>query len=192
MHCLSRPGREAGQSLVEFAVGSLVLVLLVAGAGEIGRAFYFAVAIQGASREAARTAIWFSPSNLGTPNPDLRDSAILASVNASLAGSGLTAGFRSQAACLDGQDGNPDHNPPYADAAYPADLNAALVYACYRKPGAASGTGTLPAPDSSYVGGEVQVSVLVSYGLATGLLSDQLGSGIHLVSTTHMRIQGAP
>jgi Flp pilus assembly protein TadG len=187
-----RPKREAGQSLVEFAVGALVLVLLVAGAGEIGRAFYFAVAIQGASREAARSAIWFSPGDVGTPNPDLSDSAILASVNDSLAGSGLVAGFRSQSGCLEGQDGNGYHNPPYADAAYPTDLNTAAVYACYQKPGSSVGTGTLATPDASYVGGEVQVSVLVAYGLATGLLRDQFGSGIHLVSTSHMRIQGAP
>lgn len=190
MRDLRRPGGQAGQSLVELAVGSLVLVLLLIGAGELGRAFYFAVSIQGATREAARSAAWFSPGDFYRPNPDLSDGAILASVDASLAGSGLTAVMRPQASCLTGT--GPHNGPRYADSAYPDTTNLAWVYACYQKPNGGGQVGTLAAPDPAFKGGEVQVTILLDYGMATGFFRDQMVTpGVHLAATTHMRIEGS-
>ena len=181
--------RQRGQSLVEFAAGSLVLVLLLVGAGELGRAFFFAVSIQGAAREAARSAAWFSPGDITNPNPSLSDAAILASVNGTLAGSGLSAVSRPQDDCLAGsgfEDG-----PPYADADYPTTPNLVWVYACYQRPDSTR-VGRMAAAPAGYAGGEVQVTLLVEYGPATGFFVNQLGrSGIHLNATTHMRIQGS-
>jgi Flp pilus assembly protein TadG len=46
--------RRSGQALVEFAIALPVLVLLVAGMLEMGRAYSFAVATSDAARDAAR------------------------------------------------------------------------------------------------------------------------------------------
>ena len=53
--------RQSGQSTVEFGASALVLILLLFGLIDLGRVFYFDVALQGAVREAARHATWFDP-----------------------------------------------------------------------------------------------------------------------------------
>src|SRR5258708_12616550 len=54
-----RGRKQRGQSLVEFAISSTVLLLLAMGLIDLSRAFYFSVAMQGAAREGARHAAWF-------------------------------------------------------------------------------------------------------------------------------------
>lgn len=49
--------RESGQSLVEFSLLVPVLVLLVVGLFDVGRAVYAWTAVSNAAREGARTAI---------------------------------------------------------------------------------------------------------------------------------------
>lgn len=49
--------REAGQSLVEFALGLLVLALLIMGIVDFGRAVFARNAVASAAREGARFAI---------------------------------------------------------------------------------------------------------------------------------------
>lgn len=48
--------REAGQAAIETALVSLVLLLLFAGAADVGRMFYHYIAVTNAAREGARTA----------------------------------------------------------------------------------------------------------------------------------------
>jgi len=50
-------GGEAGQSLIEFALALPILLLLLLGIADLGRAFYFTVVIAGAAREAAAYAV---------------------------------------------------------------------------------------------------------------------------------------
>jgi Flp pilus assembly protein TadG len=45
---------ERGQSLIEFAFGALVLIVLLAGIVDLGRGFYSYVVIANAAREGAR------------------------------------------------------------------------------------------------------------------------------------------
>lgn len=52
-----RRGRLRGQSLTEFAVALPVLLLLVCGILDLGRAFYAAVTVTDAARDGARTLI---------------------------------------------------------------------------------------------------------------------------------------
>src|SRR5258708_30938433 len=54
--------RQRGQSLVEFAISSIVLLLLMMGLLDLSRAFYFSVNLQGAAREGARHGAWFNTS----------------------------------------------------------------------------------------------------------------------------------
>jgi len=67
--------KQRGQSLVEFAISSTVLLLLAMGLIDLSRAFYFSVALQGAAREGARHAAWFntaSRANLSSKIPRLQ------------------------------------------------------------------------------------------------------------------------
>ena len=52
--------RQRGQSLVEFAISSTVLLLLAMGLIDLSRAFYYSVSLQGAAREGARHGAWFN------------------------------------------------------------------------------------------------------------------------------------
>src|SRR5712692_6069274 len=54
-----RSRTQRGQSLVEFAISSIVLLLLMMGLLDLSRAFYYAVNLQGAAREGARHGAWF-------------------------------------------------------------------------------------------------------------------------------------
>jgi Flp pilus assembly protein TadG len=185
-----RPPRRAqrGQSTVEFGASALVLILLLFGLIDLGRVFYFDVALQGAVREGARQATWFDPSS--GLNPTLRDSAIQSSVDAILAKSGLPASTLANptTTCPATSDGNTAYNPPYADSVYPTNVNAPVLYICY---GNTPGLDFPAAPiDNSYRGTDVNVVLVMSFGFASGLLSGVFGNSIHIVANTHMSVGG--
>ena len=75
--------KEGGQSLVEFAVSSVILLLLVGGLVDIGRSIYVSEALSNAAREGARHGAWFqAPSQ---SHPYLYDDEIKVEVDAELA-----------------------------------------------------------------------------------------------------------
>src|SRR2546428_10471514 len=76
--------RQGGQSLVEFAISSIVLLLLMMGLLDLSRAFYFAVNLQGAAREGARHGAWFNTA--ARANLFLDDADVMPAVNHGLAG----------------------------------------------------------------------------------------------------------
>jgi Flp pilus assembly protein TadG len=179
---------SAGQSTVEFGASALVLVLLLFGLIDLGRVFYFDVALQGAAREGARQATWFDATS-GT-NPGLDDADIKASVDSILTKSGLPASvlMNPTATCPDTTDGNTSYNPPYSDGAYPAAVNTPSLYICYSN---TPGLDIASAPnDNSLKGADVNVILTMSFGFASGLLSGVFGSSVHIVANTHMSVGG--
>src|SRR5437879_12333773 len=80
--------RLRGQSLVEFAISSTVLLLLAMGLIDLSRAFYYSVALQGAAREGARHAAWFNTA--ARANLYLKDSEIASTVQLAVPGAGFT------------------------------------------------------------------------------------------------------
>src|SRR5439155_671486 len=58
---------QRGQSLVEFAVSSVVLLLLVGGLVDIGRSIFITEALSNAAREGARHGAWYDAPNLSHP-----------------------------------------------------------------------------------------------------------------------------
>src|SRR6185437_15552154 len=109
-----RRARQRGQSLVEFAISSIVLLLLMMGLLDLSRAFYFAVNLEGAAREGARHGAWFNTA--ARSNNFLDDADIMTAVNQSLAGAGLTGKQIVGGGCLAPADGNPAGNKPYPAA----------------------------------------------------------------------------
>src|SRR5437660_12700830 len=71
---------EGGQSLVEFAVSSVVLLLLVGGLVDIGRSIYVSEALSNAAREGARHGAWVDAPRQSHPYLDDAQSQAAAAV----------------------------------------------------------------------------------------------------------------
>ncbi|MDQ6719763.1 MAG: pilus assembly protein [Candidatus Dormibacteraeota bacterium] len=171
--------------MVEFALSSVVLLLLVGGLVDIGRASYISEALSSASREGARHGAWFDAPQLA--HPYLYDAQIKAAVDAELAAISLPASTLKNpgATCPNPTDGNAYHNPPYASSAYPPSANQTWLYICYDN---ISGVDfTTPATGQSLQ--DLNVIVLHTYGPLTPLVTAQFGT-FHLASNTHMTVGG--
>jgi len=184
--------RQRGQSLVEFAISSIVLLLLMMGLLDLSRAFYFAVNLDGAAREGARHGAWFS-TNLRSNNY-LDDNDIALAVNQALGGAGVVGTPVPQANRLAPTDTNPDNNKPYLASAYPSSPQAVNIYFCYTYPGGAPQTGTMTsAPtDNSWRLGDINVSLLMNFQLITPFIQSLFGNGINVAYNEHFTIQGKP
>ena len=196
--------RERGQATTEFAISAIVLLLLLAGLLDLSRVFYFRIDIYGAAREGARHGSWFDTPN--RRNPYLDDSDILSAVSLNLKGAGLPAVTTNSSAaagsCPTPSDGNTFYNPPFGSSYYPTTNNAPLVYLCYSPPNPANagctigtslrGSLTTAPTDNCWRLGDVNVIVLMSYGLITPLLQGFLGNGLPVAANAHVEIQGKP
>jgi len=67
---------KLGQAMVEMAIVAPVLVLLMLGAADLGRAFYLDIEVTGASRAGVRTAIVAQVTDIGTAVRSEPNSAI--------------------------------------------------------------------------------------------------------------------
>jgi len=191
----ARRRKSRGQSLVEFAISSTVLLLLAMGLIDLSRAFYYSVALQGAAREGARHAAWFNTA--ARANLFMKDSEIATSVQQALAGAGFSPAnvtFIPTAGCLTPTDGNPSDDKPYPQAAYPPTQQSVYVYACYTFPGGAPQYGSVTnAPtDNSWRLGDINVIVLMNFRLITPLIQSLFGGSIDLAYNEHFTIQGKP
>ena len=193
-----RPGtrrrKQRGQSLVEFAISSTVLLLLAMGLIDLSRAFYYSVSLQGAAREGARHGAWFNTA--ARANLFLDDNDIFAATKQSLYGAGFTdaqINLVTTAGCLAPTDGNNVSDKPYPVAAYPATPQTVNVYICYTDP-SSNTFGTLPShpTDNSWRLGDVNVSILMNFQLITPLIQGLFGTGIDLAYNEHFTIQGKP
>lgn len=169
---------QRGQSLVEFALSSVVLLLLVGGLVDIGRAINLSETLANAAREGARHGAWFSAPNQSTPY--LNDSSIQQAVDQELTSGGLPASTLRSGQCPSVTDGNGYHNPPYATASYTATANQPWLYICYNN------TVGPPVQGGNQ---DLNVIVLYSYSPLTPLISGQFGL-FHLAANQHITVQG--
>jgi Flp pilus assembly protein TadG len=177
---------QRGQSLVEFAVSSVVLLLLVGGLVDIGRSIYVSEAMSNAVREGARHGAFFDAPTQS--HPYLYDASIKAAVDAELASSNLPASILKNpgTTCPTVTDGNSVHNPPYASSAYPITANLPWLYICYNNtPGL---DFTSPATNQGQL--DLNVIVLYTYGPLTPLVKTQFGV-FQVAATQHMTVQGS-
>jgi len=177
--------RQRGQSLVEFAVSSVVLLLLVGGLVDIGRSIYVSEALSSSAREGARHGAWYDAPSLS--HPYLYDASIKAAVDAELASISLPASILKNPGntCPSVTDGNSYHNPPYVSSAYPGAANQPWLYICYNNtPGL---DFTSPATNQGQL--DVNVIVLYTYGPLTPLVKSQFGV-FQVAANQHMTVQG--
>ena len=178
--------RQRGQSLVEFAVSSVVLLLLVGGLVDIGRSIYVSETLSNAAREGARHGAWFDAGTLS--HPYLYDSEIKATVDLELAGIGLPASVlkNPSTTCPNVSDGNGWHNPPFVSSAYPLSANQTWLYICYNN---TSGLDyTSPATNLGQL--DVNVIVTYTYGPLTPLVKSQFGV-FQVAANQHITVQGS-
>ena len=103
-----RPGRERGQSVVEFALVVPLLILMVVAIADFGRIYASAVAVEAAEREAAdygafKSSYWLVD-GLGTDNPpitvaEMERRACTAAAGSHLEGYAEPAGTIAHATC---------------------------------------------------------------------------------------------
>jgi len=177
---------QSGQSLVEFALSSVVLLLLVGGLVDIGRAVFIQEILSGAAREGMRHGAWFDAPRLS--HPYLDDVQIQAAVDAELTANSLPASVRKNPAtsCPAPTDGNAFHNPPYASSAYPPTANQPWLYICYNNQNGLDFTS----PATTQAQHDLNVIVLYSYGPLTPLITAQFGT-FRLATNVHMTVQGS-
>ena len=157
---------------------------------DLSRAFYFSVNLQGAAREGARHGAWFNTA--ARNNNFLDDNDVMSAVNAGLNGAGLTA--TQQGGCLAPTDGNGFNNKPYSAGAFPAATQQVNAYICYTYPGGSFQLGSRPLPpgDNSWRLGDINVALLMNFGLITPLIQGIFGNGIDIAYNEHFTIQGKP
>ena len=184
--------------MVELAITSLILMVILAGLLDISRAFHYTIGISGAARAGARHGAFYNtPTN---QQPYLDNADIKLAVDQVLAGDGLNPStLVANAACLAPTDGNAWGNPPYAASAYPAAANTPTLYICYDTQGAFAKSGTKTTPPgvgvASYTGTDLLVVVLDRFGLIGGLSTEYLRTGAGLTSILltafqHFSVQG--
>jgi Flp pilus assembly protein TadG len=190
----ARRRKSSGQSLVEFAISSMVLLLLAMGLIDLSRAFYYSVSLQGAAREGARHGAWFNTA--GRLNNFLYDDAVMTAVKQGLYGAGFQDSqmhLIQQGGCLTPTDSNANGNKPYPTSAYPANPQEVNVYICYTDPyGNKTGSRLSAPPDNSWKLGDINVSLLMNFQLITPLIQGLFGTGLDLAYNEHFTIQGKP
>ena len=194
-----RPGssstrKQRGQSLVEFALTSTILLLLAMGLIDLSRAFYFSVSLQGAAREGARHGAWFNTA--ARANLYLDDADVFTATKQALYGAGFTdsqINLITTAGCLSPTDGNNVADKPYPQAAFPATPQTVNVYICYTDPNNVTyGTLATHPSDNSWRLGDINVSILMNFQLITPFIQGIFGNGIDLAYNQHFTIQGKP
>jgi TadE-like protein len=185
--------RQRGQSTVELALSSVVLLLLLLGLLDFARAFYFGVRLQDAARAGARVGVAYDWKS-GT-YPSLDDCDIKAAVDAVLQSAGMTASQfagASSSACPPNQSttcpatqSNPTpqlYSPPYQDSAYSSNTGQPILYICYEN------SAGLEPPLNNPQGQYLNVIVLYRFGFITGFLQNAIGPGIPISANYEGRI----
>ena len=173
--------------MVEFALSSVVLLLLVGGLVDIGRAEFISEALSNAAREGARHGAWFNAPTQS--HPYLDDAQIKATVDSELATIGLPASVLKNPTTTCPATTDPAdlfHNPPFVSSAYPPTANQTWLYICYQNtPGL-----DFTSPAANQWGHDLNVIVLYEYGPLTPIISSQFGL-FRLAANEHMTVQGS-
>jgi Flp pilus assembly protein TadG len=176
---VDRTRLQNGQSLVEFAISSIVLVLLFGGLVDLSRAIQFSDVLHNSAREGARTGAWFSEADPTKPNPHLNDTDIKTAVDRELVAGGLPGSVLENSVTLGTcplsvTDGNSQSNPPYATSNFPGTVNQPWLYICK--------TAGTPA--------DLNVAVLMTYGPLTGFLpTGSVLGGFPIATNWHLKVQ---
>src|SRR2546426_3678678 len=170
MRC-HRLSRSRGQAVVETALLLPILMLLVMGTADLGRVFYYSIAVTNAAREAARQGTYFDPIS----NSNAYDSyaQVLAAAQQEVpADVTLNLPASSPSHCLTGQ-------PSSWSAYYPSQPNTGYVYICF------DGNDSQSSPAQQ----TIQVNILYNFSPVTPLAGVVGADLVQVVASTTMQVQ---
>jgi Flp pilus assembly protein TadG len=172
MRCHRVSYSRRGQSIVETALLLPLLMLLVMGSADLGRVFYYSIAVTNAAREAARQGTYYNP--LTNSNSSATYAQVLNAARQDVPGDvTLSIPASSPSHCL------PAGSPSTWRAYYPTDPNTGYVFICFN--------GTENAPEPAV--GTIQVTILYNFAPVTPL-ADVVGSSlIQVEASTTMQVQ---
>jgi Flp pilus assembly protein TadG len=172
VRCHRFPYSRRGQAIVETALLLPILMFLTMGSADLGRVFYYSIAVTNAAREAARQGTYYDP--ISSSNKFDSYSAVLAAAQEEVPGDvTLSLPTIAPTHCLTGQ-------PSSWSANYPSQPNAGYVYICF------DNTDT-PAPASA--SSWIQVTILYNFQPVTPFLELINASSVHVLASTTMRVQ---
>ena len=175
MAVLCRSRNKRGQALVELALMSLPLFLIILGASDLSRLFYYSTGITNAAREGARHGAYFDPTAPG--NTFDTDAGVYAAVSAEGAYLSLTEPCHPNTVCSGSLTNCPTY--PYASDLYPpvASPDTGYVFICFNN----TTTTTTAA-----VGQPIRVTILYSFVPVAPLL----GTVYHAAASTEVLAEG--
>ena len=174
MRCRRLCYSKRGQAIVETALLLPLLMLLTMGSADLGRVFYYSIAVTNAAREAARQGTYYDPTASPPANTFDDYADILAAAQRDVPGD-VTLAMSTIAPlhCLTGAQSSWSAN-------YPSAPNTGYVYICF------DGQDN-PAPSSA--NSTIQVTILYNFQPVTPL-ADVVGAGtVHVVASTTMEVQ---
>ena len=177
MRCRRLCYSRRGQALVETALLIPLLMLLVMGSADLGRVFYYSIAVTNAAREAARQGTYYDPT-ANPPANTYNDYADILAAARNDVPSDVTLSLATIAPlhCLTG-------SPSSWSANYPADPNTGYVYICF------DGQDN-PAPAAA--ANTIQVTILYNFQPVTPLASIVGAGSVHVEASTTMQVQKQP
>jgi Flp pilus assembly protein TadG len=162
---------KKGQAIVETALLLPILMLLVMGSADLGRVFYYSIAVTNAAREAARQGTYYDPASNGNKFDDYAD--VLAAARLDVPGDvTLNTPAISPSHCLTGQ---PSSWSPY----YPTQGNTGYVYICFDGNDAQTTAATQT----------IQVTILYNFQPVTPLASVVGAGTVQVEASTTMQVQ---
>jgi Flp pilus assembly protein TadG len=171
MRCHRLSYSKRGQAIVETALLLPILMLLVMGSADLGRVFYYSIAVTNAVREAARQGTYYDP--LTNSNVYNSYAQVLATAQSEVP-SDVTLNLPASAPshCL---TGTPSSWVPY----YPTQPNTGNVFICF------DGNDSQVAPATQ----TIQVTILYNFSPVTPLADVVGASMIQVVASTTMQVQ---
>jgi Flp pilus assembly protein TadG len=171
MRCRRLCYSKKGQAIVETALLLPLLMLLTMGSADLGRVFYYSIAVTNAAREAARQGTYYDPTTSTNKFDNFTDvlSAAQKEVPADVT---LSVPATSPSHCLTGQ-------PSSWSAYYPSQPNTGWVFICFdgNDPQTTAATQT------------IKVTILYNFQPVTPLASVVGASSVHVEASTIMQVQ---
>jgi Flp pilus assembly protein TadG len=162
---------KRGQAIVETALLLPILMLLVMGSADLGRVFYYSIAVTNATREAAHQGTYYDPVSGGNAF-DSYGQVLAAAQQDVPSDLTLILPSISPSHCLTGQ---PSTWTPY----YPSQPNTGYVYICF------DGNDSQSSPAQQ----TIQVTILYNFSPVTPLASVVGAASVHVEAATMMQVQ---
>ena len=171
MRCQRFSYSRKGQAIVETALLLPILMLLVMGSADLGRVFYYAIAVTNSAREAARQGTYYDP--ISGSNAYDSYAQVLAAAQKEVPGDvTLSLPMSTPSHCLSGA-------PSSWSIYYPTQPNSGYVFICFDGNDSQATAATQT----------IQVLILYNFSPVTPLAQVVGASLIQVEASTTMQVQ---